>query len=348
MLNRNYSNQILSDLLKRRTGEHVTEVEQLTLGINSTIYKISTDKTTQYIVKKYIQRSGDTRDRLSVEFLGLTFLWNNGIHNIPEPICCSRDHQIGIYRFIPGKKIQEKDISSADIHTAVEFLESIHALVHKKDANKLLDASEACFSMQQYAKIIRARLNKLLQLPQKIAMYKEFRQFLKNDLHPFYTDVEKFVMRECEKKGIDMKAELDLKNRTLSPSDFGFHNAIRQQNNTLYFIDFEYFGWDDPAKMTVDFYLHPWVPVPKRYREYIFNKMISNFHDDKSYSKRVPLVYMLLAVKWCLIMLNVFTWPDDRSEKAEQKRTVQLEKSKDKLHEVIAEFEKRTFPLNLL
>ena len=41
----------------------------------------------------------------------------------------------------------------------------------------------------------------------------------------------------------------------LSPSDFGFHNTIKSKK--LYFIDFEYFGLDDPVKLVIDFILHP-------------------------------------------------------------------------------------------
>jgi hypothetical protein len=57
--------------------------------------------------------------------------------------------------------------------------------------------------------------------------------------------------------GLDFDAELAEEMRTLSPSDFGFHNAIRKTDGTLCFIDFEYFGWDDPVKLTADFLHHP-------------------------------------------------------------------------------------------
>ena len=41
--------------------------------------------------------------------------------------------------------------------------------------------------------------------------------------------------------------------KCLSPSDFGFHNVIVEKDKILRFIDFEYAGWDDPAKMVSDF-----------------------------------------------------------------------------------------------
>src|SRR5690606_1492036 len=50
--------------------------------------------------------------------------------------------------------------------------------------------------------------------------------------------------------------ELAPRFRLLSPSDFGFHNMLRRDDGSLAFIDFEYFGWDDPAKLAADFLLH--------------------------------------------------------------------------------------------
>ena len=39
----------------------------------------------------------------------------------------------------------------------------------------------------------------------------------------------------------------------ISPSDFGFHNALRTNTGPVFF-DFEFSGWDDPAKTIIDFF----------------------------------------------------------------------------------------------
>ena len=56
--------------------------------------------------------------------------------------------------------------------------------------------------------------------------------------------------------------------RSLVPSDFGFHNSLRRPDGSLAFVDFEYFGWDDPVKLTADILLHPGRPLaaPQRRR----------------------------------------------------------------------------------
>ena len=48
--------------------------------------------------------------------------------------------------------------------------------------------------------------------------------------------------------------------RCISPSDFGFHNAIKTLDGVK-FIDFEFAGWDDPCKALIDFMLQPKVPI---------------------------------------------------------------------------------------
>ena len=42
----------------------------------------------------------------------------------------------------------------------------------------------------------------------------------------------------------------------ISASDFGLHNAIMTERGIVFF-DFEFAGWDDPAKAIVDFLLQP-------------------------------------------------------------------------------------------
>ena len=50
-------------------------------------------------------------------------------------------------------------------------------------------------------------------------------------------------------------------NRIISQSDVGFHNMLVGTNN-VYFLDFEYSGWDDPGKLISDLLLQPDNNVP--------------------------------------------------------------------------------------
>ena len=65
-----------------------------------------------------------------------------------------------------------------------------------------------------------------------------------------------------DREAVEADQPLDPAERCLSPSDFGFHNAILANDGRLRFIDFEYAGWDDPSKLICDFFCQPAVPAP--------------------------------------------------------------------------------------
>ena len=94
--------------------------------------------------------------------------------------------------------------------------------------------------------------------------------------------------------------------RLLSPSDFGFHNAILEKNNTLRFIDFEYAGWDDPAKLVCDFFCQPEVPVPLTYFEAVTHFIAGKASNPPDLWSRIDLLFPVYHLKWCTIILNDF------------------------------------------
>ena len=57
-------------------------------------------------------------------------------------------------------------------------------------------------------------------------------------------------------KNIDIDYILPEENRVISQSDVGFHNMLIGKNK-VYFLDFEYAGWDDPGKLFSDLLLQP-------------------------------------------------------------------------------------------
>ena len=93
---------------------------------------------------------------------------------------------------------------------------------------------------------------------------------------------------------------------TLSPSDFGFHNAIRKDNGDIVFLDFEHFGWDDPAKLISDFLFHPKMNLDLKLKKKFVDNMLSIFSSDNPLKYRFEILYPLFALKWCLICLNEF------------------------------------------
>jgi hypothetical protein len=95
--------------------------------------------------------------------------------------------------------------------------------------------------------------------------------------------------------------EIDPDERCVSPSDFGFHNAI-QTPKGVRFIDFEFAGWDDPAKAVQDFILQPRVPVTKDQSPLLDAYPLKHY---PSLHKRCEAITPILELKWLCILLGV-------------------------------------------
>src|SRR5262249_19275117 len=105
--------------------------------------------------------------------------------------------------------------------------------------------------------------------------------------------------------GVSFATPLPQAARSLCPSDFGFHNALRSPGG-LVFIDFEYFGWDDPVKLCCDFLLHPGMNLSAPLKRGFVEAVLPIYGADARFARRLSLLYPLFALRWCLILLNEF------------------------------------------
>src|SRR5258707_15893745 len=87
--------------------------------------------------------------------------------------------------------------------------------------------------------------------------------------------------------GLAFDAELPQEWRSLVPSDFGFHNSLRRPDGSLAFLDFEYFGWDDPVKLTADILLHPGKPLKPSQRTRFRQAAARLYGGDPAFSSRL-------------------------------------------------------------
>ena len=74
----------------------------------------------------------------------------------------------------------------------------------------------------------------------------------------------------------------------------------------MYFIDFEFFGVDDPVKLISDTLQHPGSLISKNDNEYLKVNLNKIFSNDFNFEKRFEILFPIFGLKWCLIMLNPF------------------------------------------
>jgi hypothetical protein len=258
-----------------------------------------------YAAKLYFQQGTENRDRLGIEYSSLQFLWLQGVRNVPRPIITNAEHGEGVYEFIEGEAITADKVTKSDIDQAEQFLADLKKLAIVQEACYLPAAAEACFSIQAILDSIKKRLLRLSDPNTDSAAQVALHNFLDTEFEPVFEAIVQWCLSHLNQWGLSLDAELAHRKRTLSPSDFGFHNAIRRSDGTIVFLDFEYFGWDDPAKMIVDFLLHPALPLGDCLKRQFLTYMISRFKDE-TLSNRIEIVYPLFGLKWCLILLNEF------------------------------------------
>ena len=309
---------------------------------NSRLYKIKMDSGQEYVGKLYPDPTFDDRDRLAKETSAYRFLQSNEIKTVPENKWSDPNLNFGLFEWINGKEIVE--ITDDHVNYAAEFVASLSELSKHTRNKEFPLASAACLS----GKMIEEQIQNRYATVHKFSDINfELRSLLENDFAHTFEE----ILSES-KKNWPGKFETDLSvdYQLLSPSDFGFHNALVTKEG-LKFIDFEYFGWDDPVKLTCDFLLHPGMALTNESKNIWAKNMITIFSGDPSFKQRLNASYFLYGLCWCLIILNVFL-KDRRSGKnitalemvdIKTKKLEQLEKSKKMLLH-LNEFHKNGLP----
>ncbi|ACS78627.1 phosphotransferase [Maridesulfovibrio salexigens] len=288
-------------LIQRLTDETPLKAEHIRAGRNSRVYRVDCKSGRCLLAKFYLQPTADGRSRLKQEWTALNFMTGSGITNIPRPLKFDESVQGAIYSFISGNPVKETTVK--DIDEVVSFLAKLKDISRLPAAIELPRAAEACFSPAELVESIRQRLKKLQALPAKDEVYQSMHSFLENKFRP--------ALEECSGNAKQhfpaelWTAPLAQRNRTLSPSDFGFHNALRTEKG-LAFVDFEYFGWDDPVKATSDFLLHPAMDLSAQQMAAFFAGMKNIFKSDENFVLRFKSYLPLFRLKWSMILLNEF------------------------------------------
>lgn len=308
-------------------------------GRNSQVFRLESQTGEIYALKAYSRHPGDLRDRLGVEFRALGFLWEYGVRCVPRPLAQDPQHALGLYEFIPGERPRVP--SNKELDEASAFLLELKRLGSSAGARALPDASEACFSLLALAENIQTRFDRLAEVDSALADRSGLGAFLEDTLRPAWKALLNGCRETCRGAGVSFEAVLPNRQRTLSPSDFGFHNALRT-NRGLVFLDFEYFGWDDPAKMLADFLLHPGLDLNLDQRQRFANGLLEKWLVN-GLPERTRLVFPLYGIKWCLILLNEFlpgplarrAFADPSTESDTERQSRQLQKARQKLTQIL-------------
>jgi hypothetical protein len=278
-------------------GAPVRRLNQLGGGRNSRVYRVET-AVAVYALKLYPLAAEDGRDRFAVEATVLRWMAARGFTMVPRLIAADRRLGAALLSWEDGGQVGAP--APADVAQACEFLRLLHESRDTPAVPRGHLAAEACLSGAEIARQLRARLLALRALQDPVLT-----AFLDRDVAeelPARLARAQTALAAC---GAGFDAELPQALRSPVPADFGFHNALRRERGQLTFIDFEYFGWDDPAKLAGDLLLHPGTPLDDDTRAGL-HEGACGVYASPGFAARLAGMLPLLGLRWALILLNEF------------------------------------------
>lgn len=281
-------------------GRPVRTVKSIGRGANSRVFCVETDAGL-FALKAYPQPNGSGHDRLGAEVAALEFLARHGVSIVAHPIAADRKAGFALFEWIQGEAVT--DPGQSEIEAASDFAARLRELGTATDAGNIAPAAEACFSGAEIAAQIERRRMRLVAATTE---HPDLAEFLDGGFSTLFTMALDRAKAGFAEAGWDFNADIKPPIRALSPSDFGFHNAIRRPDGTLAFVDFEYFGWDDPVRLVADFLQHPGMTLTAPLARRFLDRAMATYGIDPNFSRRLDLLFPLIGLRWCMILLNEF------------------------------------------
>jgi len=277
------------------TGEACTEAVTVKGGGNNQIFRITTASGKVFALKRYVAdlKSG-TSERILREFNGIRFLVRQGFTDVPVAHALDDDRKIALYDWIEGHRVQEHTPERVD--ALADFVSRLSPFRRPDHPGDIIDAREATLETKDYLTQNFVRLDILEgQADMPIAGFSALLKDLKTALDGLADNLVE-----------DLGERLAPPAHVLSPSDFGFHNALLSAGGTLTFLDMEYFGWDDPIRLVADTMQHPGTALGDELAARFYYAVRPQMAFDPTFQHRIARLYGLLAVRWACIILNEF------------------------------------------
>ena len=318
--------------LARQAGlPEPTTLTRLAGGKNNRVFTAELEGGGRAILKVYHRSARDMRDRLGSEWEFLRYAASRKITSTPAPLAIDRAAGAALYSFMRGRKLDAAEVTATHVSQALDFIVELNA-GPRVDA-RLAPGSEACVSITEHVATIDRRMERLGSLDSEAPFRDEAEALVRDRLRPLWAALRARVLAEFPSP----ERCLGPGRTIVSPSDFGFHNALVSEGGRLGFLDFEYAGIDDPAKLAGDFFSVPEIPVPKEHFELFIGSLASRLDLGPEFGERAAKLLPVYNLKWICIILNDFLAPgaERRAFALDQDRSrrcqAQLAKARAKL-----------------
>ena len=245
----------------------------------------------------------DPRPRLAREVAALRFLagGSDWPFDIPSVLAFDEDAGVGLYSWLDGSgagPATDRDLEQLSLAIGAFTQVSRRAAAHT-----LTEAAEATLTAQELITQIRRREAALLAVA---AGEPPLADLLRYDFAEALESGSRALERRYAAAGLSLTEDLPPGAAVLSPSDFGLHNCLRRPDGRLAFLDFEYFGWDDPVRLVTDVICHPAMALDADQRSRFLAVSAPVFQADPTFAVRLEAMAPLIALRWAMIVLNEF------------------------------------------
>lgn len=269
--------------------------ERLSGGRNNRVYRLDIPNGT-VLLKQYFR--GDDWDRLATESRFLLFCTRYGIRQVPKFLAEDSANNLALHSWVDGERPKSEEITYRDIAEAVAFFDDLVNASHECELSLMTPARDAALCLEDFFRSPRNRLAQLLEallvnpdgplVPEALAFYKE-------RLWPAWMRASETAYSKLA--GKDLMRPFQINELCVSPSDIGFHNALRVNGGGLVFLDFEYAGLDSPIKAACDFICQA---------DYPLQSPPSFLFADEMIVKYSEILLPLFFIKFACIVLNEF------------------------------------------
>lgn len=269
-------------------------------GINNHVF-LCDDGKEKVVAKHYPNRSEHQPDRFNAESEFLTYANLCAAEYVPDLVSIDSDKRILVMQYMDGSVYSDaQDLRLRDIQCAAEFISKLLENTKLAKSHLSQSATDGFLTLSGHLKNVEKRLSEMSTSHLPASCQIEAKETLAQ-INGLFGQVRAHLLEAIE-SGIVLDRVDDLM-LCPSPSDFGFHNAIVNAEGVK-FIDFEFSGWDDPAKLVCDFFLQPRIRVPTEYIG-LMEEAVASVIPGDVLRTRIKYLMPALHLKWASIILAV-------------------------------------------
>jgi hypothetical protein len=304
---------LLEDLrtrLRSELGFELERAEEIDPGTyhNNRLLVLTAADGGRTFTKLYVR---DDRNRLEREFSGLTLLRDRGLDTVPRPLLMSDEHNYGVYSLEAGSTASVKSLTLAHVTALGRFAGQVHRIRLAHVGARFPPAVNASFSFADGLASARRRLAGYSAFAASLDAFPQV-QALEEEQSP-REEIERLLaavlagLTEAQ-----IEARVPESDWRLSWSDFAPHNVLLRPadfaGEPICAVDFEYFGWDEPAALAAGFITADTaLGLAPDLQAAFLDAYYEHADHNPSTRERLTRLCALMHVAWCTVHLGLCT-----------------------------------------